>query len=93
MNRAEADAIAHEWLSRLRLEPYATLAGQIGHAPVTEAVTRGDVVYQVQVVYHWDSQPSGNVRVIVAVDDGAMRAFVPVTSDFVKSPDGHFVGE
>ena len=93
MNKAEASAIADEWISRLRDVPYASLAERAGLQTVTEAVKRNGVVYHVQVVHHWDSQPGGNVRVIVAVDDGGIRAFVPFTSDFIKSPSGQFVGE
>lgn len=93
MNKAEASAIADEWIGRLRDVPYASLAERVDLQPVTEAVKRNGVVYQVQVVHRWDSQPGGNVRVIVAVDDGGIRAFVPFTSDFIKSPSGQFVGE
>ena len=35
------------------------------------------VVFQMQVSYRWHSQAGGNVRVIVAIDDGGMRAFFP----------------
>jgi hypothetical protein len=31
--------------------------------------------------------------VIVNVDDGGFRAFVPLTADFIVGPDGSFVGE
>ena len=93
MNKLEAIAIANEWLGRLRVEPYATLASRIGHPPVTEHVMQRGVVYQVQVSYYWDGEAGGDVRVIVAIDDGGMRAFFPVTSDFIKSPTEQFIGE
>lgn len=93
MTKAEALAIADEWIGRLRDATYASLAAQVDRHPVTETVEHNGVVYQVQVGHHWDSQPGGNVRVIVAVDDGGIRAFVPFTSDFIKSPAGQFVGE
>src|SRR5205807_9836250 len=33
-----------------------------------------------------------NLRVIVSVDDGGLRAFVPLTDSFIVSPEGLFVG-
>ena len=41
----------------------------------------------------WDDEPGGNVRVMVSIDDGGLRAFVPMTESFIKSPSGEFVGE
>jgi hypothetical protein len=34
-----------------------------------------------------------NIRVLASIDDGGTRAFHPVTCDFIKAPDGSFVGE
>ena len=93
MNKAEASAIAEECLRNLRSQPYTHLASQVGQAPVTTTVTRSGIAYQVQVTHHWDGKPGGDVRVIVAVDDGGFRAFMPLTTDFIKAPNGHFVGE
>lgn len=93
MNKAEASAIAEEYIQNLRSKPYSHCASQVGQTPVTTTVIRGGTTYQVQVMHHWDSEQGGAVRVIVAVDDGGFRAFVPLTADFIKAPDGHFVGE
>jgi hypothetical protein len=93
MNKAEASSIAEERIGRLRGLTYASLAAHVDQHPVTETVERHGVIYHLQTAYHWDSHPGGNVRVIVAVDDGGIRAFVPFTSDFIKSPSGQFVGE
>ena len=93
MDKTEATALAEEWALRLRQLPYATLVGRIGQPPVTEEVERGGVTWQIEVTYLWDSAPGGDVRVIVAVDDGGIRARFPVTSDFILSPTGRFVGE
>ena len=30
---------------------------------------------------------------MVHVDDGGLRAFVPLTEDFIMAPDGSFIGE
>jgi hypothetical protein len=33
------------------------------------------------------------VHVLGAIDDGGLRAFVPLCDDFIMAPDGSFVGE
>jgi hypothetical protein len=45
------------------------------------------------VLVYWDGEPGGNVRVIGTIDDGGARAFVPMSDDFIKAPDGSFVSE
>jgi hypothetical protein len=30
---------------------------------------------------------------MVSIDDGGLRAFYPITEDFIMSPSGAFVGE
>jgi hypothetical protein len=49
--------------------------------------------YQLELVCVWDSQPRGDVRVMASIDDGGLRAFVPLGRDFIKRPDGIVVGE
>ena len=34
-----------------------------------------------------------NLQVMVSVDDGGWRAFAPLSVDFIRGPDGSFVGE
>ena len=40
-----------------------------------------------------DAKPDNNIRVSVSIDDGGLRAFFPMTDDFIMSPSGAFVGE
>lgn len=35
----------------------------------------------------------GAIRVIGSIDDGGWRAFRPLSDDFIRAPDGTFVGE
>jgi hypothetical protein len=42
---------------------------------------------------YWDGERGGNVRVISTIDDGGLRAFVPLSDSFIKAADGSFVGE
>lgn len=56
-------------------------------------VLQAEQKYQVEIQVFWDDRQGGNVRVAGSIDDGAWRAFVPLTRDFIKAPDGSFVGE
>lgn len=58
-----------------------------------EITAPSGVHYYVDVSAHWDGLPGGAVRVIGTIDDGGLRAFVPMTDDFIKASDGSFVGE
>ena len=49
--------------------------------------------YGIETEAFWDDKRGGNLRVIVAIDDGGWRAFVPLTDDFIKTSDDQFVGE
>ena len=58
-----------------------------------EVVGPSGTVYQLEVTAFWDDKKARNLRVIVTIDDGGWRAFVPLTTDFIMGPDGSFVGE
>jgi hypothetical protein len=49
--------------------------------------------YQIELQAFWDDQPDGNIRVLGSIDDGGMQSIFPLSSDFIVSPDGQFVGE
>jgi phosphohistidine phosphatase SixA len=93
MDEQEASTVLAEWLAPIRAEPYDVLVARIGRSPLTAEIVRGTRTYQLEAECHWDGQPGGNVRVVAAIDDGGLRAFVPLTSDFIKSSTGQFVGE
>ena len=86
-------ALIDGWLRELRKRPYDDLVSFMGH-PQTKEVTGGDGKnYQLEAEVFWDGKKGGDIRVIVAGDDGGWRAFKPLTSDFIMAPDGSFVGE
>ena len=93
MNNEEAIALLEQELARFRAEPYAELVGRTTTGPVdlTRTAPSGRT-YQVEIQVVWDGRPGGNIRVLGAVDDGGWRAFMPLTRDFIKAPDGS-VGE
>lgn len=62
-------------------------------AETVEVRGASGTIYQVQTQAHWDSRKDGDLRIMVAVDDGGWRAFAPLSEDFILAPDGSFVGE
>ena len=88
-----AAEILLEEVGKLRALSYAELVGRIGDPEVREITGSDGKRYQVETGCHWDSVEGGNVRVITAIDDGKLTDIAPLTDDFIKAPDGSFVGE
>ena len=42
--------------------------------------------YQLEIQVFWDSKESRNLRLMLSVDDGGWRAFIPLTDSFIVSP-------
>jgi len=94
MNRDEAIAMLDQELAGFRRESYATLVGRMPAGPITcERAGGNGASYQIEVQVFWDNQPHGDVRVVGSIDGGAWRALAPLSRDFIKAPDGSFVGE
>ena len=94
MNRDEAIAMLERELAVFRGESYETLVTGMPAGAITfERVGRSGARYQIEIQIFWDGQPHGDVRVLGSIDDGGRRAFVPLNREFIKAPDGSFVGE
>lgn len=94
MKNEEAFAVLDLELAKFRDEPYAALVTRMSDGSVDYELTApSGRKYQVEVQVFWDNRPGGNVRVRGAIDDGGWRAFMPLSRDFIKAPDGSFVGE
>jgi len=91
----EAGSIMDRYVTRLRALPYQELRRRVENEVVETSETIGpsETRYQLEVQAFWDDRAKCNIRVIVAIDDGGSRAFHPLTRDFIKAPDGSFVGE
>ena len=93
MNTVEARRILRERMEKLRAMPYQELVARIDDV-LTEEISRdSERSWQLEFEVHWDAEPSGNIRVTGMIDDGGLRAFVPLTESFIKSPSGTFVDE
>jgi len=96
VDNEEAKRVLDRVYAELRSEPYSELVARFLHKQdVREVVADSGAVYQVEAQAFWDDprQP-GNLRVMIAADDGGWRAsFSPLSTDFIVAPDGSFVGE
>jgi hypothetical protein len=93
MDTVAAQKVLDKWVAKLRTVPYRELAARVDTATTDEIPRDDERSWQVEVQVFWDDEPNGNVRVMVSIDDGGLRAFVPMTSDFIKAPSGEFIGE
>ena len=79
-------------LDRYRALSYDDLRSLVGSV-ITEEVVAGSGWLQLEIQFFWDGLPNQNIRVIASVDDGGRSALAPLSDDFVKAPNGAFVGE
>jgi len=95
MDVAEAEGILEQQIAELRKLTYSDLKrfadGHIIQTP--EAQGASGIRYYLEIQTVWDGKVGPNIRVIAAIDDGGIRALRPVTRNFIKAPDGSFVGE
>lgn len=94
MNRKEAKRILSQTLGQFRSRSYAELVQMINVEPVVEdRIGPGGRKYQIEIQIFWDDKTGGDIRVMGSVDDGGLRAFIPLSVDFIKSPADEFIGE
>lgn len=93
MDKAEALALLEAHLGTWKTRTYEDLAALIGKQSSLQLRGSSGAVYQVEVEAFWDAARGGNVRVIGSIDDGGIRAVLPLSSDFIVAPNGHVVGE
>ena len=93
MDRDEAKTILVRELTGYRKRSYGELLCLL-EAPETKEVKApsGDI-YQLEFQAVWDNRHKKHLRIIAAIDDGGFRAFVPLTRDFILTPEGTVVGE
>jgi hypothetical protein len=93
MDASEARTLLAERLRQFREYPHDRLVGLVGSCHVEERRGPAGTMYQLEFQFFWDAQPGGSVRVIGSIDDGGIRALVPLFDAFIKAPNGNFVGE
>jgi hypothetical protein len=95
MDKAEARRVLADEVRRLRELSYEEFRARIEEPEVEtrEVAAKSGTTYQLENQPVWDGEAGGDIRVLVAVDDGGLSAFKPLTDDFILAPDGSFVGE
>jgi hypothetical protein len=93
MDSAEARSVLAAELARYRSQSYEALQRLLRTPDTYEVSGPSGTKYQVEIQAVWDRRHGGDLRVLGAIDDGGLRAFVPLTDDFIIAPNGTFVGE
>ena len=93
MDKAEAQSLLSQELSRYRVLPYAELFSLIDHSETVERTAPSGVNYQIEMQVFVDEMPLQTLLVMGSIDDGGWRAFSPLSDSFILCPDGSFVGE
>ena len=93
MDKAEAQSLLSQELTRYRGLPYAELFSLIDHSETVERTAPSGVNYQIEMQVFVDEVSLQTLLVMGSIDDGGWRAFSPLSDSFILSPDGSFVGE
>ena len=86
MDKSEAHKILGEQLARFG--SYTELVPLVESGRVENFEVRGEsgAKYQVEIQFFWDDKRRRIVRVVGSIDDGGIRAFVPLTETLLISP-------
>jgi hypothetical protein len=89
MDKAEAHKILTG--QRARFTDHAQLVPLVEsqHVEICEVFGASGTRYQVEVEFFWDDSPPRAIRVVVSIDDGGVRAFIPFTETLLVSPHEH----
>ena len=86
MNRTEATSILRKHLDHVEALGYVALAARIGQDEAFERPGESGVAYQLEVSVLWDHKANGAIRILGSIDDGGLRAFVPLTDSRLVEP-------
>jgi hypothetical protein len=86
MDKSEAYKILGEQLARFGCYTELVPLVESRHVENFKICGVSGTTYQVEVQFFWDDKQKRNVRVVGSIDDGGIRAFVPVTQTLLISP-------
>ena len=88
MNKSEAREILTTELAKYRNWPYEQLRALVD-APTRNFEMTGisGTRYYVEIYADWDEKPEGDIRVFGCIDDGGLRAYLPISDSFIRAPD------
>lgn len=93
MDKEEAKIVLNTLLAKYRAKTYNDLQYLLNEQDISGVEAESGAMYQLEIQAVWDDKKDGNLRVMGSVDGGGLRAFMPLTSDFIISPNGEFIGE
>lgn len=85
MKKTELLLHLNQEIERLKQKRYQELL-KLTEEVETRQSGEGDSFYQVEIQAFYDNKMAGTLRVIVAIDDGGLRTFKPLTDDFLITP-------
>jgi hypothetical protein len=86
MDKSEAQKILIEQLARFSSYTELVLLVESKRVENFEICGASGTKYQVEVQFFWDDKRRRIVRVVGSIDDGGIRAFVPLTDTLLVSP-------
>jgi hypothetical protein len=93
MDLDEAKQIILSELEPYREKSYSELISLIDEIYTYEIKGPSGVEYQIEIQLMWDGEKGGDVRAMGNIDDGGLRAFLPLAECFIMSPSGKFIDE
>lgn len=89
MSDEEAKGLLRAESLKLRAVGYSDLVDRLaGRQERAEIVGLSGNAFHVEFEGFWDGETHDNLRVVVSIDDGGLRAFLPFTDSFTISPSG-----
>jgi hypothetical protein len=91
VNKREAREIQAARIEELRRLSYQELVERlVDTGPlIEEIVGPSGTTYQLEIQGLWEDKRSSTLRVLVSIDDGGWRSFMPLGgADFIMRPDG-----
>ena len=85
MDKSEAQKILSEQLARFSSRSRSELSPLVEAHRVEAYEVRGEsgTTYQIEIQFFWDDRRGDTIRVIGSIDDGSIRAFVPLTDSLL----------
>ena len=93
MNNTAARRILRRELAAYQSRSYDELALLIGQTCSEDIEEPDGTMWQVRIEFLWDDEPNGHIRVLGAIDDGGIRALLPLTDSFIVNARGEMVDE
>ncbi len=87
MDNSEAKRVLSDQLARFSQRSYSELVRLVESRHVEDFEIGGasETTYGVEIQFFWDDKPNGVVRVVGSIDDGGIRAFIPLTETVLVS--------